>query len=101
MTCPRCNVPLIIAQREGVEIDHCPQCRGIWLDRGELDVLIEKATQTMYRSNDYKNEDPYKRSHDSHHDDDDDRYEHSSRGNEYNNQNRGRKKGFLADLFDF
>ncbi len=103
MTCPRCNVSLIIADRQGVEIDHCPQCRGIWLDRGELDVLIEKTTQTMNRNDDLDGGDPYKRSFDSHHghDDDNDRYENGNRGYEYNNQNRGRKKGFLADLFDF
>jgi uncharacterized protein len=43
MNCPTCNVPLIITERSGIEIDYCQKCRGVWLDRGELDKLIEKA----------------------------------------------------------
>lgn len=44
MKCPVCRDPdLAMTSREGVEIDYCPQCRGIWLDRGELDKLIERA----------------------------------------------------------
>lgn len=42
MKCPKCNVTLLRAERQGVEIDYCPECRGIWLDRGELDKIIEK-----------------------------------------------------------
>ncbi|MCU0663701.1 MAG: zf-TFIIB domain-containing protein [Myxococcota bacterium] len=44
MRCPVCNdVQLLIADRQGIEIDYCPQCRGVWLDRGELDKLIERS----------------------------------------------------------
>ncbi len=43
MQCPTCNVALVMAERSGVEIDYCPKCRGIWLDRGELDKIIERA----------------------------------------------------------
>jgi Zn-finger nucleic acid-binding protein len=44
MKCPHCpDVTLVMADRQGVEIDYCPQCRGVWLDRGELDKLIERA----------------------------------------------------------
>src|SRR5687767_11393036 len=42
MNCPHCNVPLVMTERQGVEIDYCPQCRGVWLDRGELDKIIER-----------------------------------------------------------
>lgn len=45
MNCPQCNVILSMSNRQGIEIDYCPQCRGIWLDRGELDKLIEKSNQ--------------------------------------------------------
>ena len=46
MPCPVCKVPLVMSDRQGVEIDYCPQCRGVWLDRGELDKIIERnATQ--------------------------------------------------------
>ena len=48
MKCPNCNETLIMADRQGVEVDYCPKCRGVWLDRGELDKIIERsAAYTM------------------------------------------------------
>lgn len=41
LPCPVCRVDLVMADRQGIEIDYCPKCRGIWLDRGELDKIIE------------------------------------------------------------
>jgi uncharacterized protein len=43
MPCPVCAVPLAMSDRQGIEIDYCPQCRGVWLDRGELDKIIERS----------------------------------------------------------
>ena len=43
MQCPKCAIPLHMAERSGIEIDYCPQCRGVWLDRGELDKIIERS----------------------------------------------------------
>jgi len=44
MKCPNCpDATLVMTDRQGVEIDYCPTCRGIWLDRGELDKLLERA----------------------------------------------------------
>ncbi len=43
MPCPVCKVPLAMSDRQGIEIDYCPQCRGVWLDRGELDKIIERS----------------------------------------------------------
>lgn len=43
MKCPIDGTALVIAERSGVEIDYCPQCRGVWLDRGELDKIIERG----------------------------------------------------------
>ena len=44
MQCPQCSQsPLVISERQGVEIDYCARCRGVWLDRGELDKLIERS----------------------------------------------------------
>jgi Zn-finger nucleic acid-binding protein len=44
MQCPNCTeTTLVMADRQGVEIDYCPACRGIWLDRGELDKLLDRA----------------------------------------------------------
>ena len=48
MDCPVCNdVKLAMSDRQGIEIDYCPQCRGVWLDRGELDKLIERASAEL------------------------------------------------------
>lgn len=45
MQCPTCaDAALVMSDRQGVEIDYCPKCRGVWLDRGELDKLIERST---------------------------------------------------------
>jgi Zn-finger nucleic acid-binding protein len=47
MLCPACkDVTLSLADRQGIEIDFCPKCRGVWLDRGELDRIIERSEQT-------------------------------------------------------
>lgn len=44
MKCPSCvDTLLVMSERQGVEIDYCPQCRGVWLDRGELDKLLDRA----------------------------------------------------------
>ena len=56
MKCPICTgVDLKIAERQGVEIDYCPECRGIWLDRGELDKIIEKS---YFQTNSYAQPQP-------------------------------------------
>lgn len=79
MKCPTCKeTKLVMTERQGIEIDYCPDCRGVWLDRGELDKLIEKSAAAAptpqpqpqqpqpqpqyYRSDDrYKDEYKYKR----------------------------------------
>jgi uncharacterized protein len=43
LLCPACKVDLVMTERKDVEIDYCPKCRGVWLDRGELDKIIEKS----------------------------------------------------------
>lgn len=53
MKCPTCTTAeLKMSERQGVEIDYCPQCRGVWLDRGELDKLIERSTREFDRDDD-------------------------------------------------
>lgn len=55
MKCPVCkDVTLLMSEKNGVEIDYCPQCRGIWLDRGELDKIIEKANYNNHDSKNHK-----------------------------------------------
>ena len=55
MRCPVCkDVDLVMSERSRVEIDYCPSCRGVWLDRGELDKIIERSTTTTNsRQSDY------------------------------------------------
>ena len=55
MKCPVCkDVTLLMSEKNGVEIDYCPECRGIWLDRGELDKIVERARDARdgYREDD-------------------------------------------------
>lgn len=80
MKCPNCqDQTLTMSERQGVEIDYCPQCRGVWLDRGELDKLVERAgiaaspTPTRFEDTDYR-----RRPHSQHQ----------------------RKKSWLSDIFD-
>jgi len=47
MQCPIDGTTLVMTERAGVEIDYCPQCRGVWLDRGELDKIVERSGQTQ------------------------------------------------------
>ncbi|MBM3599644.1 MAG: hypothetical protein FJX35_15650 [Alphaproteobacteria bacterium] len=46
MQCPVDKIDLVMTDRQGIEIDYCPKCRGVWLDRGELDKLIERSVPT-------------------------------------------------------
>lgn len=99
MKCPVCNVDLVMSERQGVEIDYCPQCRGVWLDRGELDKIIERSNQEMPRRNDSYSEAPrVSYSEPARHD-------YSKHGDYSSNEHSGYKKkkreGFLGDLFDF
>ncbi len=45
MKCPVDDRELVMSERQGIEIDYCPTCRGVWLDRGELDKLVERSTE--------------------------------------------------------
>ena len=60
MNCPVCpDQTLVISSREGVEIDHCPKCRGVWLDRGELDKIIDRTVVESTPSRTYERDDRY------------------------------------------
>lgn len=67
MKCPSCtNVDLSMSERQGIEIDYCPTCRGVWLDRGELDKVIERST-SMPASSVQGHREPHYDKHDDHH----------------------------------
>ena len=93
MNCPNCNVALLMSERLGIEIDYCQNCRGIWLDRGELDKIIEKSVQPTNEMNYQPKQqfDNHNR-HDTH-----DRHDTHSQHDYYKNQ---KKKSWLNDLFD-
>ncbi|MEM7722459.1 MAG: zf-TFIIB domain-containing protein [Pseudomonadota bacterium] len=86
MQCPVDGTTLVMSDRQGVEIDYCPQCRGVWLDRGELDKIIERSAPTPSPSV------PQSRYPD------DDYDQGSDRGRSYKRKRRG---SFLDDIFDF
>ena len=92
MNCPVCrDADLLMTERQGIEIDYCPQCRGVWLDRGELDRLIERATERPTRETAGKSEERRERVDDLYSED-------RNRNREHGRKRRG---SFLGDLFDF
>jgi len=86
MACPICKTGLTMSDRQGVEIDFCPTCRGVWLDRGELDKIIERSIEDVAPSR--REAEPQSRGY-RQSGYDDDRYRHGKR-----------KKSFLSELFD-
>ena len=60
MKCPTCECELRMSERKGVEIDYCPTCRGVWLDRGELDKLLEHASREQSSRERHEDDDDYK-----------------------------------------
>lgn len=98
--CPVCNVELRLAERQGIEIDYCPKCRGIWLDRGELDKIIDKSQSVPYQGQstphqahrgEYREERVHHGPPPVHYDD---RHHHYG-------GHRHKKKSFLEEIFDF
>ncbi len=89
MKCPVCNETLTMAERQGVEIDFCPKCRGVWLDRGELDKILEReASYSSAPPQPMPQNDPRYGSQ-RRRDDDDDHYRYGKR-----------KKSIWHELFD-
>jgi len=89
MKCPVCpDATLAMSNRQGIEIDYCPTCRGVWLDRGELDKIIERsAAEQPQAATAPPRADPYRERDDRYRDDDD--------------YKKRKRRGMLGDLFDF
>ena len=92
LICPACRVDLVMSERNGVEIDYCPKCRGVWLDRGELDKILERGATEFGRRMETQPDDrrpdrPYQR-HDS------DEYP------AYDHGKHRKRRSFLDELFD-
>jgi Zn-finger nucleic acid-binding protein len=86
MKCPLCNLDLVMTERQEIEIDYCPKCRGVWLDRSELDKIIDRSMggSTAPEPHHSGYDAPYYPGH----------------GEEYHPQKKERHS-FLGDLFDF
>lgn len=92
MKCPNDNTILLITERKGIEIDYCPECRGVWLDRNELDKFIalgEIKGDVSLRQE--RRDEPRPHNYDDHRS-----YDHDDR-----HHKRHKKENFLGDLFDF
>ena len=88
--CPVDQTPLVMSERQGVEIDYCPSCRGVWLDRGELDKIIEKNSVAVAAppAPQPRGQDPWP-----------DQQRHSGNYG-YGHKPHKRRKSFLEELFD-
>lgn len=94
MKCPVDNTTLAISERSGIEIDYCPECRGVWLDRGELDKLIKGVNEYQDRRGSDQERD---------FDDDDDegyrrRDDHHREGSQHGHKKK--RGGFMENIFD-
>lgn len=107
MKCPVCkDVNLVMTERQGVEIDYCPSCRGVWLDRGELDKIIDRSAQQTQSHHQHQE---YQAPKQTHHESYKPQYQEQHYQQQYNSHNSGynnghykkKKEGFLSDLFDF
>ena len=98
MKCPVCAIDLVMSERSGIEIDYCPTCRGVWLDRGELDKIIERSQavrteppQPLQQVRTVEGQRGQYRGSDDHHGDHHDDHGYSG---------KHKRKSFLAELFD-
>lgn len=97
MFCPRCNTPsLEERERDGITIDVCPQCRGIWLDRGELECLVARAGNGMAGDDDVKVRTRDDHGALDHHNTLHKDHSHSGHGDGHHHK----KRNWLAEIFD-
>lgn len=99
MRCPIDGTELTMTERQGIEIDYCPKCRGVWLDRGELDKIIERSGVSERRI-----DNPPPR-HDDRYRDQDPRqnerfHEQRGYGRDYRHKHK-KRKSILSEIFDF
>lgn len=87
MNCPVDGRELLLTHREGIELDYCPECRGIWFDRGELDKVIERTNLQLTAASV-----PRDRS---------EKYEKYEKDDKYNKPKKKKASSFLSDLLEF
>ena len=103
MDCPHCRVTLMMTERKGIEIDFCPQCRGVWLDKGELDKIIDLSVNERFskRIQGYRPSADYERDRHSSPSRNEERYH----GRQSHKHDRGyhkykKRKTLLGEIFD-
>ena len=102
MDCPVCkNVSLVMSERQGIEIDYCPNCRGVWLDRGELDKIIDRSIGAAPAA-----AAPQPRAPEPRYADQNQRYPQQGgypqqQQSGHGHYHKKKREGFLSDLFDF
>ena len=107
MKCPHCNVNLLMSERQGVEIDYCPECRGVWLDRGELDKILERSQAELAGAGGgaavATAPAPPRDDRGRYRDDDRDRYRSDDRRGyeEPAYAKKKKRKSFIEDIFEF
>ncbi|RVE92035.1 MULTISPECIES: zf-TFIIB domain-containing protein [Sinorhizobium] len=89
MKCPVDDIELTMSERQGIEIDYCPKCRGVWLDRGELDKIIERSSA----------EEPQPRFAERTQNREESKYRDDDR--KYGSHRPHKKKSLLGEIFDF
>ena len=114
MKCPIDNTDLVMSDRQGIEIDYCPQCRGVWLDRGEIDKIVERSMgqgggqapqgyqqqpQQHQAPQGQHYQQPQQHGYNQHRDYDDDDY-HGGHNQHGKHNNHHRRESWLGDLFD-
>lgn len=95
MLCPVCHVDLMMSERKGIEIDYCPQCRGVWLDSGELDKIIDRTKHYKSKDDD-DNTDHYRQDRKKYHNQD----HKPKRDYRYKKRKSKSVLGEILDIFD-
>ncbi|MES2446367.1 MAG: zf-TFIIB domain-containing protein [Bacteroidota bacterium] len=99
MNCPSCNETLLMTERQTIEIDYCPKCRGVWLDKGELDKIIEKSLEQEAPAQNQQNQNQNQQN--QNYNDPYNQRGHHGDGGHHGGYSKHGKRGFLGNLFDF
>ena len=103
MQCPNDQATLLMTERQGIEIDYCPTCRGVWLDKGELDKLIANSETAGVPAQTFQSPAPQQQQQ-PRYQEEPQRYQQqqpSYPSNGHNYKKKHKKESFLGDLFDF
>ncbi len=88
MKCPVDDRDLVMSERQGIEIDYCPECRGVWLDRGELDKIVERAARDLEPARERR-------------DRDEPRYRDEPKYVDPKSARKKKRESFLSEIFEF